>query len=390
MNLFNNQNVTISFNDLYSNVEFGIFISGGNQDFIIKNNIVHDNIGPGIQLLDFDNIIFNNNITMSSNLLSNNQDGIWISPGNNNNFVFGNDLKDNQQANVRDDGANNFINNNYYTDWMGSGTYIIEGSANNQDFSPSSSPNHMSELNLAVEDLGNSTLSGNVSISWNEVNDRFGDSLSYSVYYSSDEGVVWNLMQSNILSFNYQFDSSIINDGFKVLFKIEAIDEFGFTSSGISEKAYLIADSLHSLSAPILSAPTENVLSDLVTIEWSHSIDSWSGHTVTYSVHYVVKGGSIWVELVSQLQLNFYVWDTTRVIDGSYLLKVVATDSDGNSVEDVSEVTYDVINGINTIIEPESSSTDKSTGNLIVPFSNIYMIIMSLSILVIFYRKKWD
>ncbi|OLS17098.1 MAG: hypothetical protein HeimC2_36880 [Candidatus Heimdallarchaeota archaeon LC_2] len=372
INLWQSTNSIINQNIIFENEEIGILLEGSTEIEIYKN-VIYDNVNLGILIVNWETTIFSEN----NNIIEND--------------FLGNNIGNLVQA--TDDGFENIFSDNYWHDWDGSGPYNLDGSAINQDPTPSTTAHHISPPILDIQ--SDFVVSGNLTILWQKADDQYNHSIinDYSLYYSTNNGSPWELIVADLTSLNYTFDTSFVLDGSEISFIIETKDELGFKSAGFSEKTYLVANSIHKLSTPILSAPTGSILNNLVTIEWSHSIDTWSGHTVTYSVHYFAKGGSTWIELASNLTNNFYVWDTKTIVDGSYLLKVVATDSEGNTAENVSVMLFEVVNNIKTIIDPVSSSvfdpTNSSrTENATLPWSNIQIIILSLSVIIMFYRKK--
>jgi len=69
----------------------------------------------------------------------------------------------------------------------------------------------------------------------------------------------------------------------------------------------------------------------LQTIGWKAD-DSDSDH-LTYSLQYRREGESTWHDLRTGLSDSIFVWDTTSVADGRYIVKVLASDSPSNSAD---------------------------------------------------------
>lgn len=105
----------------------------GNSGYnLVLNNLVQDNRDHGISL---ESSQYNH---IEGNSVSNNGDGIQLSETHNN-VIWNNDLSSNTNH-INDNGFNNSIENNYYDDWLGIGSYDIAGSAGNQDASPRVTP----------------------------------------------------------------------------------------------------------------------------------------------------------------------------------------------------------------------------------------------------------
>jgi hypothetical protein len=69
----------------------------------------------------------------------------------------------------------------------------------------------------------------------------------------------------------------------------------------------------------------------LQTIAWKAD-DSDADH-LTYSLQYRREGESAWHDLRAGLSDSIFVWDTTSVADGRYIVKVLASDSPSNAAD---------------------------------------------------------
>ncbi len=102
------------------------------------------------------------------------------------------------------------------------------------------------------------------------------------------------------------------------------------------------------VSVDFLSVPTVihpnggEMVDDLVIITWQASIDSL-GHSMTYSVYYITDRDSWWTLLATGLTNTSRAWNTTGIPDGTTcMIKVVATDSNGLTSEDISDDTFTI------------------------------------------------
>ncbi|MHA1969263.1 MAG: hypothetical protein ACW964_15865 [Candidatus Hodarchaeales archaeon] len=96
--------------------------------------------------------------------------------------------------------------------------------------------NHnLSSLQL-ISPKGGETLKGVHSIIWTEVSDSLGHSVSYQVFYSSDNGKIWNELISDIYTTSYEWNTSLVknNDSYMVMVRASCIEgEFTSVNSGL-------------------------------------------------------------------------------------------------------------------------------------------------------------
>ena len=129
----------------------------------------------------------------------------------------------------------------------------------------------------------------------------------------------------------------------------------------------------HQLTPPIIISPDEDeILSGIVTIEWTEAIDSL-GHDVCYTV-YNCQLGCEWKELESNIVVTYYNWSTRNTRDGDYYIKVEAECSEGLT----SESRYRRIT-IQNILTPEIK---------LVLTLFLFLIIAIILIVAILYRKR--
>jgi hypothetical protein len=78
------------------------------------------------------------------------------------------------------------------------------------------------------------------------------------------------------------------------------------------------------------------ILSGIVTISWTAALDSL-GHKITYAIFYSLDGNT-WISLSSGITNTTYNWDTRNLEtdESTYVIKIVATCSEGFTVEVVS------------------------------------------------------
>ncbi|MFX1507595.1 MAG: nitrous oxide reductase family maturation protein NosD [Promethearchaeota archaeon] len=99
----------------------------------------------------------------------------------------------------------------------------------------------------------------------------------------------------------------------------------------------LVSPNTHLIVPPTIIRPVGvSELSGAVTISWAAALDSL-GHEITYSIFYLLEGET-WVLLASDLTITTYKWDTRNIESESiYAIKIVATCSEGFTVNTIAE-----------------------------------------------------
>jgi parallel beta-helix repeat protein len=119
----------------------------------------------------------------------------------------------------------------------------------------------------------------------------------------------------------------------------------------------------HFISKVSLIYPSggETLVGEIV-IQWTTPFDS-SGHTFTFKLSYSNDEGATWALIVSELNVTSYSWNTTTLPNGlSYLIKVEATCSEGESSEAISEGTFEIRNEVTITTTTTSVTTTSSDG----------------------------
>ncbi|MFX0184808.1 MAG: right-handed parallel beta-helix repeat-containing protein [Candidatus Hodarchaeota archaeon] len=250
--LGNSENYSIVNNTAYNNNQDGITMidygGGSSHNVTFTRNILYDNNDHGIRLgVSTENYISHNLIYI------NDKYGINLELGFDNNKIEMNDLSANNAGGGQayDDGSNNVFRNNYWSDWIGSGAYYIDGSADNEDLSPLTDPYHLSVPVITAPTSDTSTLKESVTIQWIASSDTFDHSLTYNVYYSNNSGSTWKELASGLTSTSYTWDLSSIFNGTQVILKVEAVDSVGFRSYSVISTSFTIDNPL------LTSAPSK-------------------------------------------------------------------------------------------------------------------------------------
>ncbi|MHA2227085.1 MAG: right-handed parallel beta-helix repeat-containing protein [Candidatus Hodarchaeales archaeon] len=368
-------NNTITYNTAHSNL-VGIWILSGDFN-TISNNEISNNINFGILVGSIDA----NNNTISRNLIFDNiGSGITMRPEATENYVQENDFSGNYGGNTQayDEGLTNLFLNNYWSDWTGTGSYVIVGSAGNQDPSPLTNPYHLLVPIITAPTTENLTLTGIISFQWNASSDVFSHSLTYSVFYSINAGTSWTSLASGLTVTNYALDTTLIANG-PVIFKVQVTDSIGFIAKAKTEETFLIANDQPS-TPTIISPNGGETLNETITIEWTASLDSFD-HSITYTIYSSADNGATWTQVATGLTTTSYVWDTTTVPNGfSYLIKVVATCSEGITSEDLSDELFTIQNELPSTTETSSTTTT--------PIPGITALVLLVAMFTLIARRK--
>ncbi len=133
----NTANITTFNNTVENNVNYGIRYQSNNEGYVLNNTII--NSGNGLRFHSFDHCEIAYNIFENS---PSGDYGINFDTGCNNNTIHNNFFLNNNPGGISevfDDGFNNTwydvntLTGNYYSDYSGSGDYVIEGSAGSVD-----------------------------------------------------------------------------------------------------------------------------------------------------------------------------------------------------------------------------------------------------------------
>jgi parallel beta-helix repeat protein len=96
---------------------------------------------------------------------------------------------------------------------------------------------------------GGETLTDMVVIEWEEALDPVNHSITYSVYYSSNDGALWTELTNGIITTNYSWNTTTVPNGLSYLIKIEAICTAGKSSEDISDTVFTVVNDI-STSVP--------------------------------------------------------------------------------------------------------------------------------------------
>ncbi len=319
ISVFNSSSTVIFNNSVYTNTRFGIFLD---QAFncTLSVNVVHDNLINGIHLRETSNTTITGNViynhwygehhysnilleTSSDNFIANNSlfnshYGIHLLSSTENTLIAHNIVQDNLQHGILLEYAseNTFLNNTIFANHL-YGIRIIEGSNDN-------------------------------TIYFNDFTNNNGGAVQ------ADDNGVNNIFVGNYWSDWPTFDAD--EDDF-------VDNPYPLNGDADNSDLYpLVAINAHVLLPLTVITPNGGeMFSDNVSIEWTASADSLN-HPVTYAVYYSSDGGESWNLIAFNLKTTHFVWNIIEVEPrgSNNLIKVVATDNLGLTVDDISDDTF--------------------------------------------------
>ncbi|MHA2271001.1 MAG: right-handed parallel beta-helix repeat-containing protein [Candidatus Hodarchaeales archaeon] len=249
---------------------------------VITNNWVYGNLKHGIVLENSDKTEVLNNIIMENGLY-----GINITEGSSDNTIQGNDFYNNNPegtSQALDDGTDNQFSGNYWSDHdnidnNGDGIadwpYLIDGTASNHDNSavimpnwPTSSTHFLPPPRVAYPN-GGEQLSGVISIRWAYLLDPLDHSITYTAWYSPNNGDTWTRLGTGISTNEYSWDTRLVPNGDNYLVKIVATCSAGYTSVDTSDEPFTIWNPITSEPEPTPSSRDDDDGGDEVSPGWA-------------------------------------------------------------------------------------------------------------------------
>jgi len=339
----------------------GIFLAESGNN-IISSNFVHDNELVGVVFhLSYHNLFSNNQVsfnsvglsinsynnTILSNTFSENTgSGVIFDSSSSNSIVKWNNFVGNYQgySQASDGGSSNEFINNYWDDQTGpdensdgivDNFYNILGPAFNRDLFPLVNAHELQQPTLIYPN-GGETLKEIATIRWSSSTDSHDHEIIYSIYFSTDNGLIWTSIASGLETTSYNWETRRVSSGSTYLIKVVATCAEGLIITDNSDGVFTINNRLSRLN---LFSPTGGqTVGGSITIQWTPVIDS-DGQDVTYSLFYSVDNGSTWNLIVAELGTTSYTWNIRGLPeDSSCLIKVKATSSDDISTEVLIEM----------------------------------------------------
>jgi hypothetical protein len=101
---------------------------------------------------------------------------------------------------------------------------------------------HVLDPPILLYPNGGEVVNGTIFISWTNVSQSPGQMVTYSVYFSADNGSTWSLLQANQTGVKYAFDTTTVDDGFENLIRVIAYDNYDQVASDASDRIFIIVN----------------------------------------------------------------------------------------------------------------------------------------------------
>ena len=204
----------------------GLYIDPSGPN-LVSGNHIFNNSDYGVYTVSSTGTTIDHNIFTSNGLY-----GVFFDSGSSSNLVtlndfFGNNPLGSSQA--YDDGISNTFSTNFWSDGTPGQPYHIDGNANNTDPTPSPVP-----INLLPNQFltpprilypnGEEKVNGIKYIHWKPSFSSLRYHVTYSVYYSSNDGSSWNLLASGLTTNKYLWNTTALPNGNNYLVKVLAND----------------------------------------------------------------------------------------------------------------------------------------------------------------------
>jgi parallel beta-helix repeat protein len=356
-------------NNTIEDVDTGIFIEGS-QNITILHNTVVNTYSSGMRLLSDVNVSIVNNYVFDEVSRQHAYNvGLRLKNTDNSNITSNTVFNQSLGISLENSGSNIISSNRAeYNRFSGIGLIIGDGAG-------ISTRNTICNNSLSNNGYGIllDPLSGSNVICYNYVYDNDKGIHFYSsdtnqihnnvVYNNRLSGIYFELANFNNVSTNDFIgnnpsgDSQAFDDGENNFFKNnfwneltepdneeDGIVDVPYHISGIAnnqDTTPRVTAIYHIITAPTLVYPIGGeILSGSITVQWIASIDPF--HVVSYTLYYS-NDGINWNLLVEGLTFNNYNWDTSTYLNTtSYMIKVVATCSEGLTSYCISDYRFTI------------------------------------------------
>jgi parallel beta-helix repeat protein len=390
INLRDSNTVVIEDNTVLNSAIDGIEF-GNCHHCNVTNNYVGNSIFRGIDgmitnyLRIEDNLIVNNSVcgasvsgdhsvVVNNTFYSNDQGAVAIEATDVtvswNNFIENtNELA---PCHIMDRESGNNIDYNYYDDWTWPDTdptdgivdeaYAIVGEALNADLHPrvmafpDEEPHIVTKpmiVNPAVSYVPHHTA---INITWGPSSDTFGHELTYAVNYSSNGGLEWTELISDLESTYYFWNITQLPEGSNYTLRVTALCSAGMSAT--RELSFQFEILRHVVSIPTVTHPNGGEeITNQCFINWVESHCSYD-HQINYTVYYSPDGGSAWHAIATNLTSPPYDWDTSSLPRGSdYLVRVTVKCNESASAEDISDAEFSLVDMTTTTTSTLTTTT---------------------------------
>ncbi len=232
--LVSSKNAIVSENSIYNGGKEGILMKNGVTSLIESNTFLFN----ALYAITIDITSKDNNIT-NNGFLTNNAKLKGSGP---------------PKSQVLDNGTNTLITKNYWNEWTVPDTnddgyvdnpYVINGTAKNRDPLPLADLPTLPVVHylagaLVLTPNGGEVLNGVVNVTWTPATDSASHAITYSVYYSPDNGTTWTMLENGLTTTFYLWNTTTLAEGSLYLIKVRADDGFSMTVEDISDDVFAI------------------------------------------------------------------------------------------------------------------------------------------------------
>lgn len=314
---------------------YGIYLKTGSSGNNITTNQVCNCIHTGLVVESSDDNMFSHNDLFKSGL-----DGVLLNKSDNNDFQGITTRNSTQHGIAVVDSDGNTFNQSIVYGNGDDGVHFGGSSALNNLTSSLISFNRLgAELvgNSMGNRLRNSTLLNNTEYGLVLNGSSTLNEGKWNAFFSNNKNSgsqAYDGGSSNPISYNFWDEwtspdaepDGIVDVPYAIDGSAENEDPYPLAIPSIGTTVHYL------LPISIISPSEEGYLYGDLTVEWSSTYDTL-GHTVNYTLYYSPTSSVGWTVIADDLHTTSYVWDTTMVPEGEYLLRVVANCSEELSVE---------------------------------------------------------
>jgi parallel beta-helix repeat protein len=337
--IIESSNNEIVANYVEDNKEIAILLNFSSSNKISSNSISYNSRNGIILNQSADNQIY-------SNIFLNNGDPGLLIVDSANNIIRWNDFGDSQAV---VNGVIAIFDHNYWSeasrhaDQDGDGivdwTMNIPGTASCRDVSALKNKHriHLLELNPINENL-----SKTVTVSWKTAYDSYDHSISYSLYLLKSNSYKWELVEGELTTTEYDWDTTSISLANGCRMKVVADCPYKLHLEDLTDIAFSITNEL---TKPTILYPNGGEIFDVnaieVLIRWDEAIDSHN-HPISYSISYTDDNGTKWNVIAAGVSSDQYEWNITAINGGLYMIKVNAECSEGLITNDITDQVFTI------------------------------------------------
>jgi parallel beta-helix repeat protein len=236
--ILSSTNISLSYNIFENNTEHAIYLFSSEHSLVTRNEFYFNSLTAGSQSYDSQT-----NPTLK-NIFEYNYWNDWIAPDNDSNRIVDE-------------------------------PYTIDGSASNQDLYPLTVPysQYVHKLTdpVVLYPNGEETISDIVTIQWTSSNDSWDHNVSYTLYYSKDNGTTWILLQTELNETSYEWDTNTVAYGTNYLIKVNASCSEGLVAIDISDKVFTIQNVILTSTTSTTTVSTTSKPDETTTTTTSES-----------------------------------------------------------------------------------------------------------------------